>query len=121
VHVAQAVRLHHVDLLVLALTEVGVDHHGAVVARVHQLFRVPVGHHGADDAVELPWRGRRRRVEEVPADVDLEGGVGVFRDDVLVAREVHHAVVVGEDRARARAEDGDFGLGHGDGFSRTLR
>ena len=112
VDVAQAVRLDHVDLLVLALAEVRVDDHGAVVAGVDQVRVVAVLLHRADHAVELPGRGRRRRVEEVPGDVDLERGVGVPGDDLLVARQVHHPVVVGEHVAGdvRRMATLDFGI-----------
>ena len=41
--------------------------------------------HRPDHAVELPRRGRRAREEEVPGDVDLERGVGVLGEDVLIA------------------------------------
>ncbi len=113
VDVAQAVRLDDVDLLVLALAQVGVDDHGAVVAGVDQVVLVAVRLHRADDALELPRRGRGRRVEEVPGDVDLEPGVGALVDHLLVVGEVHHPVVVLEDRGRAGADDGDFGTRHG--------
>ena len=42
VNVAQPVRLDDVDLLVLALAEVGVDHDGAVVTRMNQARIVAV-------------------------------------------------------------------------------
>ena len=94
VDVPQPVRVDDVDLLVLALAEVRVDDDRAVVAGVNQRRIVPVLLQRADDAVELPGRRRAPGKEEVPGDVDLERGVGVLRDDVLVAREVHHRVVV---------------------------
>ena len=81
--------------------------------RVDQVGVVAVALHRADDAVELPRRRRRCRVEEVPGDVDLEPGVGVLVDHVLVAGEVHHAVVVLEDGLRRSANQCDFGFGHG--------
>ena len=77
-HVAQAVGLDHVELLVFALAEMGVDDDGAVVAGVDQLRVVAVAFHGADDAVELPGRGGAAGIEKMPGDVDLEGGIGVF-------------------------------------------
>ena len=59
--VAQAVRLDHRQLLVLALAEVRVDDDGAVVAGVDERRVVAVALHRADDAVELPRRRRRAR------------------------------------------------------------
>ena len=73
-----------VELLVLRLAEVRVDHDGAVVAGVDQRRIVAVPLHRRDHAVELPRRGRRTGEEEVPGDVDLERGVGVLGEDVLV-------------------------------------
>ena len=58
VDVPQSVRLDHVHLLVLALAQVRVDDHGAVVAGVDQVRIVAVLLHRLDHAVELP---RRRR------------------------------------------------------------
>ena len=86
------------QLLVLGFAEVRVDHHRAVVAGVDQLRVVAVPLHRADDAVQLPRRGRAAGEEEVPGDVDLERRVGVFGDDVLVAGQVHHLVRVAKDR-----------------------
>ena len=100
VDVAQAVRFDDVDLLVLALAEMGVDDDRAVVARVDQRRVVAVLLHRADDAVELPRRRRAARKEEMPGDVDLERRVGVFRDDVLVAGQVHQLVIVPEHGCR---------------------
>ena len=97
VDVAQPVRLDDRELLVLALAQVRVDHDRPVVARVDQIRRVAVLLHGANHALELPGGGRAARKEEVPRDVDLQRGVGVFRDHVLVAGEVQQPVVVAED------------------------
>jgi hypothetical protein len=58
VDVAQAVRLHHRQLLVFGFTKVSVDDDGAVVAGVNQLRLVAVRLHRLNHAVELPRRGR---------------------------------------------------------------
>ena len=94
VDVAQTVGLHHRQLLVLAFTEVRVDDDGAVVAGVNQVGSIavllqrritPSSCHGV---VERPGK------EEMPRDVDLERGVGILRNDVLIAGQVHQRVVV---------------------------
>jgi hypothetical protein len=74
------VGLDDIDLLVLLLTEAGVDHDGAVVAGVNQAGVVAVPLHGPDHTFELPRRGRAAGIEEVPGDVDLERRVGVLGD-----------------------------------------
>ena len=94
--VAQPVRLHDVDLLVLGLAQMRVDDHGAVVAGVDQLVAVAVLLHGADHAFELPGRGGGAGEEVVPGDVDLQRRVGVPGDHVLVAGQVHQPVVVSQ-------------------------
>jgi len=94
VDVAQAVRLDDVDLFVLAFAQMRIDDDGAIVAGVDQLWPVAVPLHGPHHTLELPWRRRRSREEEVPGDVDLERGVGVLRDNVLVSGEVHQLVVI---------------------------
>ena len=101
VDVAQAVRLHHRQLLVLRLAEVRVDDDGAVVAGVDQrrdrsrrcfIARItPSSCHGVVE---------RAGEEEMPGDVDLERGIGVLGEDVLVAGQVHHRVRVPADRRR---------------------
>jgi hypothetical protein len=98
--VADAMRLHHRQLLVFRLAQVRVDHDGAVVAGVDQRRIVAVPLHRRDHAVQLPGRGRRRRKEEMPGDVDLQRGVGVLGQDVLIAGQVHHRVRVLADRRR---------------------
>ena len=60
--------------------------------------------HRADHAVELPRRGRAAGEEEMPGDVDLERGIGVLGEDVLIAGQVHHRVRVPADRRRRRLE-----------------
>ena len=112
VDVAQAVLLDHRELLVLALAEMGVDHHGAVVAAVDQRRVEAVALHGGDHAVELPRRGGAARIEEVPGDVDLERGVDALVEHLLVARQVEQLVVVREHRARRGPQQGDGGLAH---------
>ncbi len=106
--VAQAVGLHHRQLLVLGFAEVRVDHDRAVVAGVNQLRIVAVALHRGDHAVELPRRGRAAGEEKMPGDVDLERGVGVLRKDVLVTGKVHHRVRVLADRRRRRFDDRDL-------------
>ena len=110
--VLQAMRLDHVELLVLAFAEMGVDDHGAVVAGVDQVLAVAVGGHRPDHAVELPRRGRAAGEEEMPGDVDLERRLHVLGQHVLIAREVHQPVVIAEDRARRGAKDGNLTLAH---------
>ena len=107
VHVAQAMLGDDVNLFVLSLPEVRVDDHGPVVTAVDQGGVVAVLLHGTDHAFELPGRGRGRRVEEVPGDVDLESRVTRAVDGLLVAREVHEPVVVLEHGGRLSAQDGD--------------
>lgn len=72
VNVAQAMRLNHAELLVLALAEPGVDHDGSIVAHVDQIRIVPVALHRPDDTLQLPRRRRTAGVEEMPTDVHLE-------------------------------------------------
>jgi hypothetical protein len=118
VDVAQAMRLDDVELLVLALAEVRVDHHSAVMAGVNQIRLVAVLLHRANHSFELPRRRRAAGKEEVPRDVDLQGGIGVLGDDVLVAGEVHQLVVVAQHRTGRRREDCDFRFSHGESWSR---
>jgi hypothetical protein len=106
------VRLGHVDLLVLPFPEVGVDHHRAVVAGVEQRRVVAVSLQGSDHSLELPRCGRGAGVEEVPGDVDLEGGIGVFGHHRLVVGEVHETVVVLEYGPGRGANNGDFAVAH---------
>jgi hypothetical protein len=105
--VPDSVGVHDVDLLVLALSQVRVDHHRAVMAGVDQRGIVPVLLHRADHPLELPRRRGGRGEEKVPRDVHLERGVGVLRDNVLVSGEVHQGVVVPQDGARTGAKNGD--------------
>ena len=86
--IPQTVRLDHVDLFVLALAEVSVDHDGAVVAGVNQLGVISVGLHGANDALELPRCRAAAGKEEVPRDVHLECGVRIARYHVLISGEI---------------------------------
>ena len=53
-----------------------------------------------------------RGKEEVPGDVDLERGVRVPGDDVLITGQVHHRVVIPQHRRRRRAKNGNFGFRH---------
>ncbi len=71
VDVAQAMGLDDVDLLVLGLTQVRVDHHRAVMAGVDQVGAVAVLLHGADHTLKLPGRGRAAGEEIVPRDINL--------------------------------------------------
>ena len=106
--VAQAVRLHDRQLLVFGFAEVRVDDDGAVVAGVDQLRLVAVLLHRLDHAVELPRRGRRAGKEEMPRDVDLQRGIRVLGQDVLIAGQVHHGVRVRADRRRRRFQQCDL-------------
>jgi len=94
---------------VIRVAQVGVDHDGSIVAAVDEVGVVAVAFHRANHAFELPRRGRAGGEEEVPGDVDLQGGVGVFGDRVLVAGQVHQPVIVFENRSRTRTNDGNFG------------
>src|SRR5579863_4016752 len=110
-HVAKAVRLDDVELLVLTLAEMSVDDDRSVVAGMNQRWVVAIRLHRPDDPFELPRRRRAARIEEVPGDVDLERRVRVARDDVLIAGQVHHVVMVGEDRRRASPQNRDLRAG----------
>ena len=107
VDVAQAVRLDDVHLLVLALAHPGIDHDRAVVAAVNAFGRIPVALHGPDHAVKLPGRGGTAREKEMPAYVDLEGGIFVLGQDVLVTGKVHEAVRVAQNGGRRGFQNGD--------------
>ena len=111
----------HVDLLVLALAQMGVDHDGAVVAAVDPLARVAVPQHRPHHAVQLPGRGGAAGVEEVPGDVDLEGRVGALGQRLLVAAQVHQAVMVLDHRPGRRSQHRDLGAGHGAESSESAR
>ena len=111
-HVPQAVRFDDRQLFVFALAEVGVDDNRAIVAAVDQLGTVPVLFHGPDDPIELPRRGRATRKKEVPRNVDLEGGVHVFGNDILVPGQVHQLVIVLEDRFGPGPQNGHDRLAH---------
>ena len=110
--VAEAVRLDDRQLLVFALAQVSVDDNGSVVARVHQVGRIAVLLHGPNHTLQLPGCGRAAREEEVPRDVDLQRGVGVFRDDVLIIGEVQKPVIVPEDGFGPGSQDGNASFGH---------
>ena len=94
--------------------EAGVDHDSAVVAAVDQRGIVAVLLEGADDAVELPGGRGRGRHEEVPTDVDLQRGILVLGQNVLVPRQVHQAMIVVKHGCRRRLQYGHFGFAHGD-------
>ena len=78
-HVAQAVRLDHRQLLVLGFAEVRVDDDGAVVAGVDQRRVVAVA---ASSRAMTPSSCQgvveQAGKEEMPRDVDLERGIGVL-------------------------------------------
>ena len=112
VHVAQAVRLDDLHLLVLPLAQMRVDDDGAVVAGVDERGIESVPAHRPDDPFELPRRRRAARIEEVPGDVHLQRRVGVLGDDLLVSGQVEEPVVVGKHRRRARPEDRDCRSSH---------
>ena len=111
-HVAKAMCLDHVELLVLPLAQVRVDHDGAVVARMDERRIITIGLHGSDDAIELPRSGGATRKEEVPRDVDLERGVDRLVDDLLITPEVQQLMVVVKNRGRLCFKDGDGGSWH---------
>jgi len=92
----------------------GIDDDGAVMAGVDFGWVIAVLFHGADDAIELPGGRGTGGVEEVPTDVHLKAGFGIFADGVLVSRKVHEAVVIAENGGGGGAEDGNFGCVHGE-------
>jgi hypothetical protein len=112
VDVPQAVLFDDVDLFVLALAEMRVDDHGSVMAGMNEARIVPVLLHGRDHAVELPGRRRAARKKEMPRDIDLEGGIGVLADDVLIPRKVHQRVIVAQHRGRRRSENRHLCFSH---------
>ena len=108
-NIPEAMRFDHVELFVLPLAQVRVDHDGAVVARMNQRGIVAIGLHGTDDAIELPGSSGASRKEEMPGDIDFERGVNRLVDDLLIAGEVQQLMVVVDDRGRLRLEDSDGG------------
>ena len=112
VDVAQGVSLDHGELLVLALTEPGVDHDGPVVTCVNQVGVISVTFHRTDDTLQLPGSRRAAREKEMPTDVHLESRVGVLGNDVPVTGQVHQSVVVFEHRFGSRAYDRQLRLIH---------
>ena len=112
VDIPQAVGLDHVDLLVFAFPEMGVNDNGAVMAGMDVVGGIAVAPHGADDAFQLPGGGGTAGVEEMPADIDLQGGIGLLGDDILVPGKVHQAVVVFQHRGWRCPENGNFGFIH---------
>src|SRR5262249_701755 len=111
VDIAQTVSLDDVELLVLPLAQPGVDDDRPVVARVDQFLAVAIAGHGPYHPIELPRSGGAAGKEEVPRDVDLERGVGVLGQNLLVSGEVHQPMVVGHHRRRTRTENRDV-AGH---------
>ncbi len=95
-------RLDNGKLLVFPLAEMRIDDNRAVVTRVDEPTDLnPSRVMARDDGVELPGRRRRAREEEVPRDVDLERGLGVLGENILVPGKVHQLVIVPEDVAGA--------------------
>ena len=112
--VAQPMGLDHVELLVFPLAEMGVDHHRAVMACMDVRGGIPVALHGPDDPVQLPGGGGTGGIEEVPADVHLEGGIRLLGDDLLIAGEVHQTVIIIQHGGRRGPDNGNFRFTHDD-------
>ena len=108
VDVAQAVGFDDVDLLVFPLAQPGIDDHGAVVRSMDGFAGIAVLQQRADDAFELPGRGGAARIEEMPGDVDLEGGFDIFGQMILIIGQVHQPIVIGEDGPGRSAQNCDF-------------
>ena len=106
--VAQAV-LSHDNLLLFVghLAAPGADHDRAVVTAVKLLFAIAVLEQRGDDAVELPRRSGTGRIEVVPTDIDLERGLLVLRQKLLIVRQTHQTLVVIDDRGWSRFQYGD--------------
>ena len=90
----------------------GVDNDGAVVAAVELLSAIAVFEERCDYAVELPRRGGTGGIEVLPADVDLERGFFVSRQECLVTRQAHQALVVVDDGGGRRFQNRDSGSCH---------
>jgi len=97
VNVAQVVGFHDVDLLVLTFAHVRINHHGAIVTGVHQVGIVSILLHRADHAFKLPGGGGAAGIEEMPGDVDLQRRIGILRNHILVASQIHQPMIVGQD------------------------
>ncbi len=98
-NVAQVVRLHDIELFILAFAQMRVDDDGTVMARVNQIRIVAVLFHRADDTFHLPRRRRTAGKEKVPRDIYFQRGVGLLINDLLIAGEIHQPMVISENRA----------------------
>ncbi len=105
VHVSQIVLVHNQFVLVVELSLVGIHHYGPVVSGDQVL--VAILPQRADNAFQLPGRGRTGRVPLLPGDIDLEQSLFVLGKRLLIIGQREQFAIVIQHGFRASPKQGD--------------
>ncbi len=108
VRVLDLVLVGYVLVLVVALPDERIDHDSAVVCTDEVVIAVLL--ECPDHALELPGRRRTGGIPRLPRDVDLQHGILVGGQRVLIASQAHHLTDIFQHRIRFGFEDGDLAL-----------
>jgi len=84
--------IHDDLLLVVPLGNVGINHYGVVLCTDQILVAIVL--QSPDHALQLPGHRGAGRVPGLPGDVDLEDGLHILGQSLLIARQMHQLAIV---------------------------